>query len=92
MCIIYIALNQTYIYTCTYLCAYTPIYIYTYIFGDHVMPVEIPTFFWRSFPTSTSLPVEAVCDRAMAFAENNVTQKQILAGVYVGMIFHPCGK
>ena len=64
-----------------------------YIFVDHVMAARILTYFWRLFPTSTSLPtIEAVC-RAMAFAENNnVTQKQILAGVYVGMISHPCGK
>ena len=58
------------------------------------MAVRILTYFWRWFPTSTaSLPtVEAVC-RAMAFAENNnITQKQMIAGVYVGMISHPCGK
>ena len=63
-----------------------------YIFVDHVMAVRILTYFFRLFPTSTaSLPtVEAVC-RAMAFAENNVAQKQMIAGVYVGMISHPCG-
>ena len=65
-----------------------------YIFVDHVMAVRILTYFWRLFPTSTaSLPtVEAVC-RAMAFAENNnITQKQILAGAYVGMDFSPMWK
>ena len=72
MCIIYIALNQTqklyYIYIHIYMLIHR--YIHIHIWGPCHASRNYHIFF--EIVSYFKLPVEAVCDRAMAFAENNV--------------------